>query len=154
MQSFQKLALALAAAGFMGSALAGPPTNVPVSPTFKGGISPEATISTRARVAVLYRNGFGVIKSKGVASVTTVQPGVHCVTPSPSLTLNLAGTYPTVNVEWGWSSGSSLIAYTFDNVNFAGFFACAATDFVVMTFDTTGGVPTLADNVAFTLTIN
>lgn len=154
MHTIQRVALSLAAACCMGQAFAAPPTNVPVSPGFRPGISPEATISTRARVAVLYRNGFGAIKSKGVAAVTTVQPGVHCITPSPSLTLNMAGTYPTVNVEWGWSSGSSLIAYTFDNVNFAGFFACAATDFVVLTFDTTGGVPTLADNVAFTLTIN
>lgn len=154
MQSIQKFALVLTAAFCVGPALAAPPTNAPVPPNFKAGISPQGTISTKAKVAVLYRNGFGVIKSKGVAAVSTPQTGVHCVSPSPSLIVDLAGTYPTVNVEWGWSSGSSLIAYTFDNVNFAGFFPCAATDFVVMTFDTTGGVPTPADNVAFTMAIN
>lgn len=152
MQLIQKLALSAAAACCMGQALAAPPTNVPVPQGFKGGLSTEAPpFATRAKVAVLYRNGFGVIKSKGVAAVTTVTPGVHCI--SPSATLNLPGTYPIVTVEWGWSSGSSLIAYAFDNVSFAGFWPCAATDLVVMTFDTTGGVPTLADNVAFMLEI-
>ncbi len=152
MRTIQKFALFLSAAGSMSAAVAAPPTNAPVPPGFRPGLSTEAPpFATRAKVAVLYRNGFGILKSKGVGAVTTVEPGVHCITPTA--TLNLAGTYPTVNVEWGWSSGSSLIAYTFDNVSFVGFFACAATDLVVMTFDTTGGVPTPSDNVAFTLEI-
>lgn len=153
MHSFQKLALTLAAAACTSLSFAAPPTNAPVPHDFKAG--PAATalpFATRAKVAVLYRNGFGAIRAKGVTAVTTVQTGVHCVTPS--VALNLAGGYADVTVEWGWSSGSSLIAYWFDNASFPGFFPCASGDLVVMTFDTTGGVPTLSDNVAFSLKVD
>lgn len=101
---------------------------------------------TRAKVAVLHSGIVGTVRSKNVTAVSSPSTGIYCITPA--VALDLTKTYPSVSVEWGWSSGSSLAAFVRDTGD--GFTSCAAGDLEVQTYDLTG---TASAAVAFLLQI-
>ena len=111
----------------------------------KSGAGTAGVYTTKAKVALYYTPTFGgVIHSKGVAAVSTPSTGIHCITPS--ISVSLAGVTPQVSVDWNLSSGFSLLAYTKDTNAFSD---CPAGDLEVTTytFDASGAV--LSNLVAF-----
>lgn len=105
-----------------------------------------AAYTTKAKVALYYSPSFGgVIHSKGVAKVTTIATGIHCITPS--IAVNLAAVTPQVSVDWNLSAGFALLAFTKDT---SAFTDCPAGDLEVTTYDfNAGGTPVLSNLVAF-----
>jgi hypothetical protein len=100
-------------------------------------------MATTAKMAILYSPISGTIRSKNVASVSSPSVGIYCFAPTTAQ--NLDKIYPLVSVEWGWSSGNSLVAMVRDTAEFTN---CAAGELEVRTFDLTG-VP--SGSVAFYL---
>jgi hypothetical protein len=112
--------------------------------------APPVAFTTKAKLAISWTPTFGgVIRSKGVKSVSNPKTGVFCITPSVSL--DLTKIYPLVSIEWGYSSGSSLLAYWRDTSLSTD---CGATDLEVQTYDfNNGGSPVPSQLVAFDLVI-
>lgn len=120
----------------------------------------ECAAVTKAKFAVMYLRGGGDCvlgsdtfgPSKNLAAFSNPQTGVYCFTPAKAAGLSaekLRAAYPTVDVEWGYSSGSDLLAYVYRNSG-----NCPAGDIEVRTYNLPGGVPTLTDAVAFYLKVN
>jgi hypothetical protein len=105
-------------------------------------LAPKAA---KGSVLLIYSPSFGgILLNKGVASVTEPSTGVFCVATTKPLGTN---ALPVVGVEWGQSSGNSLLAY-YEN----GTFDCAAGQIEVRTFDfNAGGAPVPSDLVAFSV---
>jgi hypothetical protein len=138
-------AVALLAGIAMSSFAAGPNAGYAAVERAKAGVAAGGVYTTKAKVAVYYSPGFGgVIHAKGVAAVSTPSTGIHCITPS--ISVSLPGVTPQVTVDWNLSSGFSLLAYTKDTSAFSD---CPAGDLEVTTytFDASGAV--LSNNVAF-----
>lgn len=148
MQSKKLMALAATAMLLATSAHAagGAPNNgarvVPKQSTTTAG----GPFGTRAKVAVLHSGVVGTVRSKNVMAVSNPSTGVYCI--SPSVALDLTKTFPSVSVEWGWSSGNSLAAFVRDTGD--GYTSCLEGDLEVQTYDLTGN-PSAA--VAFLLQI-
>lgn len=120
----------------------------------------ECAAVTKAKFAVMYLRGDGGCllgsdtfgPSKNLAAFSNPATGVYCFTPSKAAGLSgdkLLAAYPTVDIEWGSSSGSDLLAYVYRGAG-----NCPAGDIEVRTYDLPGGVPTLTDDVAFYLKVN
>jgi len=89
----------------------------------------------------------GIIASKNVAAVNSPATGVFCVVPIVPLN---AGSLPIVSVEWGASSGNSLMAFLVNSV-----FDCPAGQIDVRTYDFNAGVPPVSSVlVAFTVFVD
>jgi hypothetical protein len=115
---------------------------------------------TKAKFAVMYLRGNGDCllgsdafgPSKNLAAFSSPETGVYCFTPSKAAGLSgdkLLAAYPTVDIEWGSSSGSDLLAYVYRGAG-----SCPAGSIEVRTYDFAGGSPTLTDDVAFYLKVN
>ena len=112
--------------------------------------SPEAIVTTKAKIAVYYTPFGGIVRSKGVLGVTNPATGIYCITPS--VAVDLTGVYPQVSVEWNLSSGFSLQAYWKNTPSVSD---CPAGDLEVTTYDfNAGGPAVLSGVVAFNLNIN
>jgi hypothetical protein len=83
------------------------------------------------------------------SAVTRPSTGIYCLTPSGGVSQTNA--VPSVSVEWGFSSGSNLIAYWREHP--AGNSCPNVNDFEVRTYDTTGGNNVLANNISFTIVV-
>jgi hypothetical protein len=138
------LALAAVALSIASSAFAaGVPNNGAAAAARQAAEGAQPLSGTTARMAVLYSPFNGIIRSKGVASVNHIATGINCITPM--VAIRQTKFYQSVSVDWGWSSGSSLVVMTRDNAD--GFTDCPnAGDFEVMTFDPTGAA---SDSVGF-----
>jgi hypothetical protein len=102
---------------------------------------------TKAKLALYYRSGTGILASVGVAGVYEPSAGVVCV--QPSVALDLPNAYPQVTVEWSWSSGFALLSYYT-----AGSYGCATGELSVYNYDfNAGGYPVPSSNVAFELVV-
>jgi hypothetical protein len=119
----------------------------------------ECAAVTKAKFAVMYLAGSGDCvlgadsfgPSKNLMAFSHPATGVYCFTPSKAAGLSgdkLLASYPTVEIEWGSSSGSELLAY----VN-RGEHNCPAGSIEVRTYSFSGGL-NLSDSVAFYLKVN
>lgn len=127
------LPVALAAAlSLASSAFAASPLNNGADPAAARAKGVQQ-MSSGASLAVLYSPFVGILRAKNVAAVTSPTTGIYCVTPSVARPLT---KYQTVSVEWGWSSGNSLLAMVRDTAD--GYTSCGADDYEVRTFDLTG----------------
>jgi hypothetical protein len=119
----------------------------------------ECAANTKAKFAVMYllNNGgctlgsdtFG--PSKNLEAFSHPATGVYCFTPSKAAGLSgekLLAAYPTVEIEWGHSSGSDLLAYVYRGAG-----ECPAGSIEVRTYSFSGGIVS-SDNVAFYLKVN
>jgi hypothetical protein len=122
----------------------------------------ECAAKTKAKFAVAYWRGdsgsclldgtaFG--PSKNLAAFSHPSTGVYCFTPSKASGLlkpEVRGaSYPTVQVEWGSSAGSDLLAHVL-----RGTLGCPAEAIEVRTYKLPGGVATLSDDVSFYLKVD
>ncbi len=104
-----------------------------------GGVS-----APNARLAALIEQGGGVVRSKGVASVSHPSLGQFCI--QPSFAVNVARIVPVVSVDWSLSLGdASLVQYRSTG------FGCPAGQISVLTFSGEDGSFDLSDLVAFTI---
>jgi hypothetical protein len=71
--------------------------------------APPTGFGTNARLALSWAPGYGVVRSKGVTTVSNPTTGIICITSAVSL--NLSKIYPLVSVEWGNSGGNALMAF-------------------------------------------
>lgn len=119
----------------------------------------ECAAVTKAKFAVMYlRNSGGCTlgsdnfgPSKNLEAFSHPSTGVYCFTPSKAAGLSgdkLLAAYPTVEIEWGHSSGSDLLAYVYRGAG-----DCPAGSIQVMTYSFSGGLVE-SDNVAFYLKVN
>lgn len=120
----------------------------------------ECAAITKAKFAVMYLRGNGECvlgsdgfgPSKNLAAFSNPETGVYCFTPSKAAGLTaekLLAAYPTVDIEWGYSSGSDLLAYVVHGLN-----DCPSGSIEVRTYNFPGGSATLTDSVAFYLKVN
>jgi hypothetical protein len=116
------------------------------------GLVPEASgaaQSTARLTALIGQNGV-VIRSKNVASVTNPSTGITCIRPAAGSGISIGRIVPSVNVEWGWSSGNDLVAYYFSNEP-TFFTDCPRGHIEVRTYDFAGN---LSSRVAFTIVVD
>lgn len=121
----------------------------------------QCAAKTKAKFAVAYWrssgdcsfDGYVFGPSKNLAAFSHPSTGVYCFTPSKASGLLKPevreASYPTVQVEWGSSSGYDLLAHVL-----RGTFDCPAEAIEVRTYRLPGGVATLSDDVAFYLKVD
>ncbi len=116
------------------------------------GLVPEASgaAQSTARLAALIGQHGVVIRSKNVASVTNPAIGITCIKPAAGSGIAIGRIVPSVNVEWGWSSGNDLVAYYFSNEPVF-FTDCPRGSIEVRTYDFAGN---LSSRVAFTIVVD
>jgi hypothetical protein len=107
----------------------------------------KGAFKTNAEVAALVEGGGTAVKSKNVTTVTNPSTGIYCVKPSVKIEQN--AIYPQVTVEYGLSSGQSLLAYVDDARH-----ECPSNSIEVLTFDFNEGTIEQSQSVAFYLYID
>ncbi len=112
---------------------------------------PYPLAKTNAKLAALITPNDGVIRAKGVADVTHPDVGIYCI--KPSARLDVTTIIPIVTVEWGYSSGDSLLAFYYDWYQF-GSGECPDGYLEVQTYNFGGGAPVLANTVAFFIQVH
>jgi hypothetical protein len=129
-------------------------------PSPNGGLSSEPILTatvpwpvakSSAKVAAFISPFTGVVRAKGVADFTHPDAGIYCI--KPSMKLDLTKVIPVVSVEWGWSSGSALLAFYFDGTQFGGG-NCPEGYLEVLTYNFGTGTPVRNDTVAFTIHVH
>lgn len=127
---------------------------------FKG----ACAATTKSKFAAYYTRGSSTCAfsgdigpSRNLADFTHPSTGAFCFLPAPGAGLSkndkINSSYPTVEIEWGHSSGSMLLAYVLEPSSTSGF-SCPAGYIEVRTYDISGGSAALTDNVAFYLRAN
>ena len=116
------------------------------------GVEPDVvplTYGSQYKLALSYSGIVGKIRAKNVKAVTNPSPGVFCI--QSSVSLNLKDIFPLVSIEWGESSGNSLLAFWRDTSIESD---CKSGWLEVQTFDfNAGGAPVESNEVAFDLVI-
>ncbi|MGO8988275.1 MAG: hypothetical protein ACLQHW_05285 [bacterium] len=115
-------------------------------PTATTAALPVATTGGHARLVALIGPGGTVVRAYGVKAVTHPATGIYCIKPSG--TWKVAQVAPAVTVEWGYSSGSALLAYYFAEAE-----DCPAGNIEVLTYNFGSGAPDAEDTVAFTIVV-
>ena len=113
--------------------------------------SPYPPAKSSAKLAAFIAPDGQVIRAKGVADVTNPGVGIYCIKPSTKM--DLTTVIPVVSVEWGFSSGNSLLAFYFDYTQFSSG-DCPAGYLEVLTYDFASGTPVASDTVAFTIHVH
>jgi len=118
----------------------------------------ECAAVTKAKLAAAYNVdidcafGGAIGPSRNLQDFTHPKEGVFCFLPSKAAGLSnpekLAASYPSVQIEWYYSSGYSLLAYVLRTP-----FDCPAGYIEVRTYDFSGGPSVLTDNAAFYLKV-
>jgi len=100
--------------------------------------------SSFALIADVPSGGTSFTFDKGFASVTHPSTGVYCLTASMPAKYNPYLRPALLAIDYGFSGGSSLMAFLDENDN------CAVNDYEVRTYNTTGG---LSNSVAFVIAV-
>jgi hypothetical protein len=66
-------------------------------------VAARAVAAPNARLAALIKSGGGIVRNKGVQSVTRIAKGVYCIRPQSSTGINPANAIVTVAVEYYYS---------------------------------------------------
>lgn len=104
-----------------------------------------ATVNSTNKIVALILPGGGIVRAKGVASVSHPSIGQYCIVPKN--TMVVAGNLvPSVSVDWSNSSGNELLAFYRSSGS-----GCPANNISILTYTSPGGTAALSDLVGFTV---